>query len=55
MAKKRLPGRPNGPEKRPLNIYIGVDRLAKLRELAKEQQRNISIVVENALQTAYGI
>lgn len=55
MAKKRGVGRPAGPLKEPLNLFIGVKRKQKLVELAKEQQRTISIVVENALESAYGI
>ncbi len=48
-------GRPQGPEKKPLNIYMEVARIGKLRVLAKEQRRNISTVVEDALHETFGI
>lgn len=55
MAKKRSKGRPTGQKKEPMNIFITCDRAAKLRELAIEEQKTISIMVENALETQYGI
>lgn len=55
MAKNKEIGRPAGPAKEPLNIYIKRDRAKRLREFAIEQQKTISILVENALEKAYGI
>jgi hypothetical protein len=55
MAKKKIIGRPKGSEKEALNIYIHKERAAKLRGFAKEEQKTISIVVENALKAQYGI
>lgn len=55
MAKKRTKGRPLGQKKEPMNIFIRSDRAAKLRELAIEEQKTISIMVENALENQYGI
>jgi excinuclease UvrABC nuclease subunit len=42
-------------EKEPLNIYINKERAAKLRGFARDEQKTISIVVENALEAQYGI
>lgn len=50
MAKKKKIGRPEGVKKEPVNIYMSKDRAARLRSAAKEQQKTISIVVENALE-----
>jgi hypothetical protein len=55
MAKKKSKGRPKGSEKEPLNIYIHKERAAKLRGFARDEQKTISIVVENALEAQYGI
>lgn len=55
MAKKLKVGRPKGSEKEPMNIFINKDRAKNLRQLAKDQQRTISIVVENALEKTYQI
>lgn len=55
MAKKRKVGRPAGLEKEPMNIFIKKDRAAKLRDLAKTEQKTISIMVENALEAQYGL
>lgn len=55
MAKKKEKGRPLGPEKEPLNIYILKDRAKRLRNFAVKEQKTISIVVENALEQTYGI
>jgi hypothetical protein len=55
MAKIKKSGRPKGSEKEPMNIYINKGRAQKLRELATEEQKTISIMVENALETSYGI
>jgi hypothetical protein len=55
MAKKTKPGRPKGSKKEPMNIYISTDRAEKLRDYAREQQKTISILVENALQEQYGL
>lgn len=58
MAKTQVSnrvGRPSGPKKKALNIYIEVERLDNLRELAANQQRNISTLVVNALFKTYGI
>lgn len=55
MAKKLKVGRPKGSDKEPMNIYVHKERAAKLREFARDEQKTISIVVENALQAAYGI
>lgn len=54
MAKKKKIGRPKGSEKEPVNIYINKERAKNLRNSAKDQQKSISIVVENAL-CDYGI
>lgn len=55
MAKKRKLGRPEGTKKEPVNIYIQKERAKKLRSLAAESQKTISIMVENALESSYGI
>lgn len=55
MAKKKKVGRPNGSEKEALNVYIHKGRAASLRALAKDEQKTISIMVENALEKAYSI
>lgn len=55
MAKTNKIGRPAGSEKEPMNVFVTKDRAKKLRELAKKEQRTISILVENALNSAYGI
>lgn len=55
MAKKKDLGRPSGPQKEPLNIYMRSDRAKRLREFAVKEQKTISIVVENALEQQYGI
>lgn len=55
MAKKRDKGRPAGPEKQAVNIYIRKDRVNRLREFAFKEQKTMSIVVENALEAQYGI
>lgn len=55
MAKTRKIGRPNGAEKEPMNVFIHTGRAKKLRELAKKEQKTISIMVENALESQYGI
>lgn len=50
MAKTVL-GRPKNKEKKePVNIYINSKRAHRLRIAAAEQQKTISIVVENALE-----
>ncbi len=54
MAKKKEIGRPAGPEKEPVNVSILRTRAKKLREFAAKEQKTISIVVENALES-YGI
>lgn len=55
MAKKQDFGRPKGPDKEPMNIFVRKDRAKKLRDLAKKEQKTISIMVENALEHQYGI
>lgn len=55
MAKKAKIGRPRGSEKEAMNIYINKDRAKGLRQYAKEEQKTISIVIENALERQYGI
>jgi hypothetical protein len=55
MAKTKKIGRPAGSEKEPMNVFVNKERAKKLRDLAKKEQRTISIMVENALETAYGI
>jgi hypothetical protein len=55
MAKNKEKGRPSGPAKEPINIYMLKDRAKKLRILATQEQKTISIVVENALEHTYGI
>ena len=55
MAKKNKVGRPQGSDKEPMNIYVHKERAGKLRKLALDQQKTISIVVENALEKQYGI
>lgn len=50
MAKTIL-GRPKNKEKKePVNIYMSSKRAHRLRIAAAEQQKTISIVVENALE-----
>lgn len=55
MAKKQAIGRPTGPEKEPMNVFILKTRAKKLRELAVKEQKTISIMVENALEKTYSI
>lgn len=55
MAKKNKIGRPKGSEKKALNIYLQGVMIDKLKDLAIEEKRTISAMVENALETAYGI
>ena len=55
MAKSKGVGRPKGPEKEPINVFINCDGAKKLRDLAKKEQKTISIMVENALQNEYSI
>lgn len=54
MAKTQT-GRPKGEEKEPMNIFVRVGRAKKLRDLARKEQKTISIMVENALEKQYGI
>lgn len=54
MAKKSVLGRPKGEKKKPLNIYMKLDRIDRLKKYAFDEQKTISIVVENALD-AFGI
>jgi hypothetical protein len=54
MAKKKK-GRPKGDKKEPVNIYIESGRAASLRKLALDEQKTISIMVENSLEKTYGI
>lgn len=50
MAKNTL-GRPKNKEKKEaVNIYMNSKRAHRLRIAAAEQQKTISIVVENALE-----
>jgi hypothetical protein len=55
MAKKAKQGRPKGSEKEAMNIYIHKERAKRLREYASNDQKTISIVIENALERQYGI
>lgn len=55
MAKKQKIGRPKGSEKEAMNIYINKTRAGKLRDYARDEQKTISIVIENALEKQYGI
>lgn len=54
MAKKKK-GRPKGDKKEPVNIYMESSRAASLRKLAHDEQKTISIMVENSLEKTYGI
>lgn len=54
MAKKKK-GRPKGNKKEPINIYMDCGRAASLRKLAFDEQKTISIIVENSLEKTYGI
>ena len=53
MKRNKKIGRPPGEEKEPVNIYMSKERAKRLRKFAKEEQKTISIIVENALQTTY--
>lgn len=55
MAKKRKVGRPKGSDKEAVNIYMHKGRATSLRELAANEQKTMSVVVENALEKQYGI
>ena len=55
VLKKAKRGRPTGSKKEAVNIYMHKERAEKLRDLAKTDQRTISVVVENALEQTYGI
>jgi hypothetical protein len=55
MAKKIKPGRPKGSDKEAMNIYVHKERAAKLRQFARDEQKTISIIVENALESTYNI
>lgn len=55
MAKTKKLGRPQGAKKKPMNVFIEVDRAQKLRVMAAKEQKTISIMVENALESTYGI
>ena len=48
-AKNKV-GRPPGPEKRPLNIFLPVNQIEKLRVMAEEKRGSISGIVELALK-----
>lgn len=54
-VKKAKRGRPPGTDKEPMNIYVKKDRAQRLRDFAVKEQKTISIVVENALEQAYGL
>lgn len=55
QVKNKKIGRPKGSDKEPMNIFVHKDRAQKLRDLAKTEQKTISIMVENALEEQYGI
>lgn len=55
MAKKKLVGRPKGVPKSPVNIYMENGRIERLKRLAFQEQKTISIIVENALRETYEI
>jgi hypothetical protein len=55
MAKSNKMGRPLGPKKEAVNVSMLCDRAKKLRELAKNEQKTISIMVENAIEQTYSI
>lgn len=52
MAKqaKNLVGRPPGPKKRPLNIFLPVAQIDRLRKMALEKRGSISGIIELALE-----
>lgn len=58
MAKKpKKPqiGRPKGEEKVAVNLFMTKARKERLKDFAKTEQKTQSIIVENALEKAYGI
>lgn len=55
MAKKVKQGRPAGPKKVPVNIFMTEDRRDRLKNLSVKEQKTQSILVENSLQATYGI
>jgi hypothetical protein len=55
MEKTKKVGRPKGLKKSPVNIYMEDKRIERLKKFAFKEQKTISIIVENALDIAYGI
>lgn len=55
MAKKRVLGRPKGPDKVAVNIFMTRDRKKRLKDLSAKEQKTQSILVENSLENTYGI
>lgn len=55
MAKKTILGRPKGPKKVPLNVYVTVERKKKAKAKARELKWGVSTLIETALEKAYGI
>lgn len=51
MAKKKVSkrGRPPGQEKKALNIYLPIGKITRLKEIAKTEQRNVSVIIERAI------
>lgn len=54
MGKNKEIGRPAGPKKEPVNVSILKTRAKNLRQFAVKEQKTISTIVENALDS-YGI
>lgn len=55
-TKKPQIGRPAGLEKKvPVNLFMTKTRKDRLKEYAAKEQKTQSIIVENALQQAFGI
>lgn len=54
MANKAV-GRPKGPKKIPVNIFMTEGRRKRLQELSIKEQKTQSILVENSLEKTYGI
>ncbi len=48
LAKNKV-GRPAGPEKKPLNVFLPVGQIAKLKDMAAEKRGSISGIIELAL------
>lgn len=50
MAKNKVFGRPKGPNKKAINVFLPIEKITKLKERAETDHRTISTVVELALE-----